>query len=277
MSREWAIFYKTSGATSPILDPFTSNLPLEGMRSSSQAVSFGYPSFMTADQIEEWFYRFRAFTFTLAYHLTGTDPGTGYDWDITCTQSGAVVSDQSAGDAESSLYTIWATSATQEDGAQGGFTVTASGTQIATIDGVTTTQPLMSVGGELRISGTRAVFANTATDPYFYRTDTKLWLPRQDLGAVESGSSFFNAEFSTAERLTPGGGEVEELLAGAATINGVVCDVSTLRRSFLAWDTFAITVTPVEWWEYRDRNGANPIWNSVNGAKLLPNTLPMGS
>jgi len=272
------MFYKTSGATAPILDPFTSNLPIEGTRSTTQATGFAYPGFMTADQIEEWFYRFKTFSFSLSYELSGVDGGD--TWLVQCAQAGTIISTVEPFDEEV-LYTRWTTGTSQWTGAQGGFdTLTGAagvtGSQTVTINGTPNINPLMSFTGAVQVGATKT---QTGVDsvPYYYRTDTGLWLPQVDLTGSEAGSAQFNLRASTAVALTPGAGEKEETIVGGATINGMSCNISTILFTFLNWDSFSLTITPASWWEYRDRNGVNPIWNSGTGAKQLPNTLPMGS
>jgi hypothetical protein len=54
----------------------------------------------------------------------------------------------------------------------------------------------------------------------------------------------------------------------AATVDG---EAMTVRWTFAAGADFgpiALSIDPVEYWEYRDADSANPIWNESTGAQL---------
>jgi len=274
--RAWSLFHKIPvAAGDAIITPISSTLPMEGARSTTQTPAFGYPSFLTLDHLHEYLYRFRVFSFASSYAASGTDPGTSFDWTVSGTMTGTLVSSLDSFDDEELLYTSWNNDPFYDRGAQGGFDGFGfAGTQSGSIDGVPFSNPTSSASN-LQVAARQTQGLLTAKDPYYLRTDTGLYLPLIDLLSAETGATAFNPRFSTADTLNPGINEKEDIVAGAVTINGIASDASTILLDFLNWDSLSITITPIEWWEYADSLGNNPIWDAATGAALLPNTIRM--
>jgi len=269
--RVWALYSNSIETPLSLIQPPRSLVAWTGERSTTQAeVPQGYPILMTDLQFTEWLYRFKVHDFDIAYELSGVHPTSGDTYTISGAASATVASAQSAFE-ESELIEDYSLTG----GAQGGFSGSISGTQTTTFG---TSSETATLNGTLTLQvafGRYTLPTPTLVVPYYYRTDLDQWLPSLNVASAFGGSGIFNLSFSAIPSPVPGVGE--KIVPVTITVNGESTTAQALILDWLNFTSFSASITPNTWWEYRDANGANPIWNSIDGAKLLPNTLPMGS
>lgn len=105
-------------------------------------------------------------------------------------------------------------------------------------------------------------FLDDSVDAYFYDPNNELWLPRVDF--VVSGAGDVTISMGSLTGV--------DVLQTTGTFMGTTVDIwiaTSIAGSTV--DSGSLTITPFEWWEYRNGDGNNPIWDQFTGAQLEDN------
>lgn len=259
--RRWIMGSQVRVSSGAANEPIKALLAWEGARVSSVTPSQGYPFSYVNNDLAELFYRHHAYSFGYDYEMHGSFSGDDYVY--TASGSGLLILDFASNERD--LIAAF------DHGAQSGWlgelggsieiheVVTRNGTEIANADN--------SLNVTLRHGYN--VGENAETFPrYYFGTEDRLWLPSFWLHtgttfAVEHGNSLGEVVASAGW----------STVATSGTFDGRTFDYNIAILDYLSIDHFTLEVNPVAWWEYRQANGQNPIYDPSTGF-ILPGQTP---
>lgn len=111
------------------------------------------------------------------------------------------------------------------------------------------------------------------TNNYHYNTSTGLFLPRIEFEMFGTpANSFIRATNYEQEDDMNVGTSIQTF---TGDWYGQPIDIQLLTANSHPLDSFTFTASPVRWWEYRDKDGNNPIWHETLGTELLNHSTPL--
>ncbi len=109
---------------------------------------------------------------------------------------------------------------------------------------------------------------------YIYDPVADLWLPRVELFCSPTGGNSLESilNYPIVAPGDPGSPWLGDYTAEpfSATFEGEALEMTMVYLTARPVSSITLTVTPILWWEYRDADGNNPIWDALTGAQLLP-------
>ncbi len=253
MSRVWFLGSKDTPPTATtLIAPTKAIVGFTGNRQPAPSPGAGYPLELTDDEWCEILFRIFQYQTSISYSFTGTLSGDSYIYAGTGT--GILSHIDITVDDERDLLI--------KQPAQGGWSASVMFHQTVTKNGTIIAESDVPMPVFLFI-GIDTDFNGAPVDAYVYGTTSLKWLP-SFLFTLSGGFPNITAS-SLGEPPASVGNHV---LSTTGLYRGTTFAVRISILDFLSISSFNVTIDPTLWWEYRNSQGADPIWNAATGAQL---------
>jgi hypothetical protein len=234
-----------------------------GTRSTTASPTLGYAFFFDAEGICEIWSKVSRIDVAFAMDVFGTDPIGGDSFTQSVTFGASSVNNIATTTEESRIQNLLGVGPVFNPAAPivGSFTYQKNSDP--PVSGTTDYSPALSI-------------SNASPNPYFFRTDTEMWLPSFRFSAdIDFVPAFVPhiVFFVKSETQTAGTGETIRAATGA--FNGDAFDLTVKMPTWLDISSLTLDIVYSQFYEYRDVNGQTPIWDQTTGAELFTHSTTL--